>query len=408
MSEKIIEIVYPRGARHRAMPKEAEIRTVLSAVCKLAGFEENRVKFCVHSTMNKNPHQASFKLRSVKQEDSFAVSVEVTGKRSIAIGHLYYTDEDGVPMRGQSMYDHIFGSLGDSRVLKLNSLDSIPTDTSEEQTLPTEQTVVIENAQGEESETEGNISANTTSNDDVSSTVTSTPEYFGNANYQGNYQGFFKDLAKLQLAIIALCARYNPPSLFSSKDFNQTLREDLGIQSDHRATLPFLVSFRDRGYIKRINPDQLPARYVMTDLAIRFAEETLPSSQYYKPQIPRKPSSHVDSGLKKLASAFDSIVYLKEREKFYQEIQDEIQRIKASEKLDIDTLRVERQSLEQEKSSLEEELRRVTSRLNQIDELQKTQADESERITNLELQLIDPTLQAELSELAKIRAMLGE
>ncbi len=410
MSENGIEIVYPGGSKSRGMPKEAELRQVIAAVCVTVGFETKRVKFCPHSIMRKNPHGASFKLQSVKQEDRFAVSVEIAGKKAVAIGHLFYIDEDGTPMGGQAMYDHIFASLGDSRVFKLSEFDNASMEASEQQTQPNSESLDIDDQQNEASEALGDgVKSNATSEDEVRDTDATVPDSIRATNSMDNYQGFFKDRNRLQLAIIALCTRFGPPSLFSFNDFIQTLRDEIGIRCDQMGMQPFLASFRNVGYINRINPGVTPARYSMTESAVAFAAETLPNNQCDKPVVTRRNSNTgtTGSGVIKHTSPIDTIVYLKGREEFSKKLRAEIESLKIQDVQVIDTLKIERQSLEHEAGLLREKLLSITSRLTEIDELQNKRDRESQKVADLETQLSDPTLKEELNELAKIRAMLG-
>lgn len=396
-----ISIVYTEVKVSKKIPKEAELREVLIEVCQVVDFEDGNVELDIYSMTNKNPRGASFRLQSVKREDRYAISVEILGDNLVAIGRLFRKDKNGVQMSGQAIYEHIYNKFGNLRVYKMGQYKKTRNINS------SNPGTVTEDGESKDFRVDGQSDTLDKKDGNVTTLICdpATTSVCGLEN-PTNYIGFFKERARLQLAIIALCARYEFPNQFSSKEFTQTLREDVGVNCHLNAAIPILASFTRQGYINRVNPKKHPASYQMTSEAISFASADLSKSPPGESGMRR--STKIQPPINTHKSSVDRVAYLKEREKHYQNLQLEIEHINRSQSQSIgDSFYAERTALEHERVVLEENLLLISNRLDEISSMEEKKKQEFKKRVDLESQLRDSELQGDLKELADIKAMLG-
>lgn len=220
-------------------------------------------------------------------------------------------------------------------------------------------------------------------------------------NSEAEHTKYFDNPSKLHLvvcAIVSLCNE-NRQMPFSFDMFKQAL-EEAAIPKTVGLPLSLLKPFLRQGYIKRINPEVKPPRYVITELAVSFAREPEPkgvnSVKKMKPVIEYAPDRTKETilSLKQMvadhASVKNALSIAQKKLAEFQSIdfEEEERRIAG-----------ETASLQKRLGDLEKYRAELASKKEKIGEI-RSEVDSLEEAVN------DPKVKQALEQLAEIRKLL--
>jgi hypothetical protein len=181
-----------------------------------------------------------------------------------------------------------------------------------------------------------------------------------------DYKASLKKEAIMHLAVVALVSKFLTTSrVFSFSEFAEVLREDVGIKlaDTHMASMG--GRFMREGYMIRRNKAPLPARYTLTEKALKYAAET-PKPVEETPVKPKREPRAKATPSGEAMPVGDIVAKFSELQRYETEYQTVIKEINRRDQLlgnfKLPTLATEHASIATEITSLETRLSKLKSR----------------------------------------------
>jgi len=235
-------------------------------------------------------------------------------------------------------------------------------------------------------------------------------------SHRGDYKGYFKDEEKVQLVVLALVTQFQVNEPFSFEDFTKVLSNEMKITLQSLAMASMVQVFTNRGYVVRLNPRKSPARYVVTDAAVKFASTEL-SSQKVDGRQHRKTSP--TAALVEIPASFlatpvnnldlvDGLSHLKQEEVEYQKLIGDIKRLEEEvARVNLGELASEEKNLEGEARSLNQRLTMITSRLAEIKAIRHEINAKSNQVLEIQRQPRSKELLQRHEEFQKLKKLFA-
>ncbi len=313
-----MKITYP--SVKVGIPSEREIITIVSVMCRHCGLNPKGILVQVIGANRRDEFpQMGFKLTSHDQsKQKFAVPA-VVGTEFDCFRALIGYEESGKTLFGNTLFDRLHTRFCGRKLIVSEKMI---------RDYRAQESLVATNGNGQhlngpvEKEFSYEVPNLDVNVDDtreplVAEVISTSPPQVESSNDTLHYEHFFDDPEKLHLAVVALVSRYKMDEPFSFGEFISVLAEDVGMPRSTRPSnmMSKIYVFSSRRFIVRINPDQKPALYTLTQHALDFAQDkavdSLPSHKQRKePKKVHEKAVPLLSGvakIKELESRFQAV-----------------------------------------------------------------------------------------------------
>lgn len=400
-----MEIKIPNKVDRRKFPPESEVRDVVGKICDICGYDSNRVIL----TYVGGQRRRFISFRGIKliKHNPFTIQLYIGCTDEALEAHLQVNGDNGRAIPGFQVYKLIEDRLGrshnigryidHSEILQTDLNDSLSPNVEDESSEPNP----------DHSQVDKHITQDVspTENDGKEQQV---EEKTGEQESGGPvYKYFFDDPARLHLttcALVMICnTDTNAPWPF--KSFMKAL-EDSNVPKTAGVPGALFRSFLYRDLVKRINPDEAPARYVITDKAVKFAQGNVPE---FVEKKPRSTKSSPEPSVKKVRT--DTIQVLRELKDIVNAHTEVLNSLESARSKLVDLRSVD---IETQENRIDEEMSQIQTRLEQLKIERQLLAKRRLDIKSLEKEINSLTQKAEDPEvldakrqLDELRALLG-
>ena len=400
-----MEIKIPNKVDRRKFPPESEVRDVVRKICDLCGYDHARVIL----TYVGGGRQKFISFRGVKliKHNPFTVQLYIGCTDEAIEAHFQVNGDNGRAIPGTQVFRLIEETIGRSYNIGRHIDHSEVPQTDRNGSLSPSMEDENSGPDTDHSQVEEHITQDVspTENDGKEQQV---EEKTGEQESGGSvYKYFFDDPAKLHLttcALVMICnTDTNAPWPF--KSFMKAL-EDSNVPKTAGVPGALFRSFLHRDLVKRINPDETPARYVITDKAVKFAQGNVPEFVEKKPRLTK---SSPEPSVKKVRT--DTIQVLRELKDIVNAHTEVLSSLESARSKLVDLRSVD---IETQENRIDEEMSQIQIRLEQLKTERQLLAKHRLDIKSLEREINSLTQKAEDPEvldakrqLDELRALLG-